>query len=397
MTQRPTADFNIDPNITSGTDLANILNRFQDAIDSGNSGPSRPAYLDAGGLWVQTGNPMRLFFYDGTSDRELFNTNDGVIGIDDGTEAGQVTTWNGSAWTPDSALIFDISRNATFSGDVKLKDDNAVGLDLLGTVTSVPTAQNHGYIATAGAGAGGANGDLLIAPRTSAATSIRFITGVTPTERLAIDHTGDAKFSGNVGIGMDPLRSTAKEQLEVWQSRFDAQIEADPKADKKALTLEITDNAFDALPTEAELAEWMEGRAAGDALQVAGDGSFTGTVNANQITARSLYRLSAGGFRFTTSGHIVPVNASGSDENNLIDIGENSFRFADGYFAGTVNANEFVDANGPIISAFTMVEAFRKIKSAVADETTVEGIKESLTNVLGGLIEEFESIGTQES
>ena len=80
MAQRPTADFNIDPNITSGTDLANILNRFQDAIDSGNSGASRPAYLAAGGLWVREGDPMRLYLYDGTTDRELYNTTDGLVG-----------------------------------------------------------------------------------------------------------------------------------------------------------------------------------------------------------------------------------------------------------------------------------------------------------------------------
>lgn len=242
MAQRPTADFNIDPNITSGTDLANILNRFQDAIDSGNSGASRPAYLDAGGLWVQTGNPMRLFFYNGTIDQEIFNTTDGVLGgIEDGTQAGQVTTWDGSAWTPDSNLIIDGSGSATFSGGVN-------------------------------------------------------------TDKAIID----------------------------------------------------TGNGF------------------------------------NQI----IYRYQGGNTAQFASDFDEPhqlLDITGTLKRLVIDSD------GDATFSGKVNANQFVDANGPIISAFTMVGAFRKIKNAVDDETTVEGIKESLTNVLGGLIEEFESIGTQES
>jgi hypothetical protein len=154
--------------------------------------------------------------------------------------------------------------------------------------------------------------------------------------------------SGSVGIGGTPSRSAdeiakeAKDTLAGWKSSFDANLKEEPKADKKAVTLEITGGEFDTFPTEPTLVERLTERNidGGDALlQVAGDG----------------------------------------------------------YVSGTVNANQFVDANGPIVSAFTMTEAFRKIKNAVSDETTVEGIKESLTNVLGGLIEEFEAIGTQES
>ena len=94
-------------------------------------------------------------------------------------------------------------------------------------------------------------------------------------ERMHID--GE---DGNVGIGMAPLRSTAKEQLETWKSQFDARLKAEPKADKKAVTLEITDDAFEVLPSEDKLAEWMETRGAGDKLQVGGNISASGTVSA---------------------------------------------------------------------------------------------------------------------
>ena len=171
MAQRPTGDWDIDPNTTSGTDLANILNRFQDAIDSGNSGGSRPPYLAAGGLWVQEGNPMKLMFWTGSEDIEVFNTDDGsgigagmVISatepenpkegmqwlnsvtaevfiydgavwlefpggkdgapgadgadgnIADGTQDGIVATWNDTTgqWTPESSLTIDASRKSSF-------------------------------------------------------------------------------------------------------------------------------------------------------------------------------------------------------------------------------------------------------------------------------------------
>ena len=39
-----------------------------------------------------------------------------------------------------------------------------------------------------------------------------------------------------------------------------------------------------------------------------------------------------------------------------------------------------------------MIKAFSKLRDAVKDETTVESLKESITNVIGGLIEEWESM-----
>jgi hypothetical protein len=69
-----------------------------------------------------------------------------------------------------------------------------LGLEILSTISAIPAAQVRGYIATVDSGVGVA-GDLLIAPRTTVGSSVRFITGTTPTERLRI--TG----AGNVGIG----------------------------------------------------------------------------------------------------------------------------------------------------------------------------------------------------
>ena len=66
-----------------------------------------------------------------------------------------------------------------------------------GAITSLPSAQVHGYIAI-GDSAIGLAGDLLISPRTDVGCSIRFITGTTPTERMRLD------ASGNLGLGVTP-------------------------------------------------------------------------------------------------------------------------------------------------------------------------------------------------
>jgi len=64
----------------------------------------------------------------------------------------------------------------------------------ISSVSAIPAAQVKGYIASATSGAGGGNGDLLIASRTNASTNIRFFAGST-SERMRIDS------SGNVLIG----------------------------------------------------------------------------------------------------------------------------------------------------------------------------------------------------
>ncbi len=73
MAQVNTADWDIDPTVVDGTELAARLNRLVKAIQSGNSGPTRPPGIAAGALWVQTGTggSMTLNVFDGTSDHPL--------------------------------------------------------------------------------------------------------------------------------------------------------------------------------------------------------------------------------------------------------------------------------------------------------------------------------------
>ena len=59
-----------------------------------------------------------------------------------------------------------------------------------------------------------------------------------------------------------------------------------------------------------------------------------------------------------------------------------------------VKAARYLDAEGRVatVSPSTMVDAFTTLQTAIADETTIEGIKTALTNSLGGLIEKFEGL-----
>jgi hypothetical protein len=67
--------------------------------------------------------------------------------------------------------------------------------------------------------------------------------------------------------------------------------------------------------------------------------------------------------------------------------------------SGRVDITGSLYVNGtPKIGTVDLIKAFSKLRDAVKDEDTVEALKESITNCIGGLIEEWESMqaSTQE-
>ena len=104
------------------------------------------------------------------------------------------------------------------------------GIQIKGsTISAIPAAQAQGYIATGDSTIGTA-GDLLIAPRTSAAANIRFITGTTPAERMRLDS------AGNLGLGVTPS---------AWNASYDAfQIGPRAAASSEGTVLDVTLNSF---------------------------------------------------------------------------------------------------------------------------------------------------------
>jgi len=63
-------DVNIDPNVTSGTELANIINRQTAAHISIHMGTTRPAYATLGTWWADETDPTNIpvYLFDGNAD-----------------------------------------------------------------------------------------------------------------------------------------------------------------------------------------------------------------------------------------------------------------------------------------------------------------------------------------
>lgn len=114
MTQRDFKSWPIDPNNTSGIDLAEVLNDAVEAADTNNLGNNRPSYVEAGGLWSKGNNgSIDLFLFDGDKDVLIGGSaaGDGGMVISDSppdspsvgdmwlrTPQMIVFVWNGDYW-----------------------------------------------------------------------------------------------------------------------------------------------------------------------------------------------------------------------------------------------------------------------------------------------------------
>jgi hypothetical protein len=470
MAQRPTSDFDIDPNITSGTDLANILNRFQDAMDSGNSGASRPAYLAAGGMWVKEGDPMRLYLYDGSKDIELYNTTDGIVGaIEDGTVDGQVTTWSASAgeWMPNNAVIVK-------DGNVGIGVDNPSGINL--------------YVKRESSGWAGSVARTNMVLENSTSTALQFLSENTGsniirfgdsdatgsgyiqyrhstdamefatqgTERTRIDADGRFGIGGEPGTRtIDEAKALAKTKLTAWKAEVKKRTAEQPEASTQEITLEVTDGDFGVMPTEQALAEFLQERAigGGDAkLQVAGggyfsgqvqsgngqivrpstntglffndqrftpctaatgsyldatldlgktdarwkDGHFSGSVTSGDLRLRGdslQHQTTNTGIVFGSGVEVLPADGAGNVNDGAVNLGRDIYQFKNAFFSGTVYAN-----GSPLTRATDLIETLSTLREATRAETTLEGLRDALSDAIGGLIQKFEAqVSTTES
>ena len=153
------------------------------SASSGNSG----LRIEANGstdaialIGEKSGNKARLHMYNAGVEKIAFYT--------DGTN-NHISAGNLGIGTTSPYTNFEVVGKGSFG----VAGSSNLGVEI-SSVSAIPAAQVKGYIASATSGAGGGNGDLLIASRTSASTNIRFFAGST-SERMRIDS------SGNVGIG----------------------------------------------------------------------------------------------------------------------------------------------------------------------------------------------------
>lgn len=111
----------IDPNTTSGTQLAAILDDFKDAMISSQSGNSRPSEIDAGGKWINfvSATQWEMNIFDGTDDVVLYTVNpsNNTVSFPNSADESGVTRISGDSIGP----IFDFLKRrdagATLEGD----------------------------------------------------------------------------------------------------------------------------------------------------------------------------------------------------------------------------------------------------------------------------------------
>ena len=67
----------IDPQVTTGTDLAEYLNNWVPAVESQHAGPARPPYLQPGGIWVEQvdADTWNVKLYTGAGDVQIGSVN----------------------------------------------------------------------------------------------------------------------------------------------------------------------------------------------------------------------------------------------------------------------------------------------------------------------------------
>jgi len=142
MSQQLSTDFPIDPNSTSGTALADILNRQNDAILTNNSGAAPPPSTQAGMIWLDTSSgegtlKMRNAANSGWLTLGTMSGGGFVSALADGTQAAPGLAWAnepGSGWYRPSARVrYYSSQNAVTEG-------LDASVDLQTTVTYMPRA-----------------------------------------------------------------------------------------------------------------------------------------------------------------------------------------------------------------------------------------------------------------
>ena len=124
MAQFPVGDFGINPSVVSGTDLATILNSFQQGVLTVQAGGTSPPVFADGTLWLDTATPTNyeLKIYSGAAAVWVaflqYDSTTGVVGVPPGSSV-PVTTVN------------------TRLGDVKIKEIyESTGTSLIADATT---------------------------------------------------------------------------------------------------------------------------------------------------------------------------------------------------------------------------------------------------------------------
>ena len=267
----------------NGDDTAN----FQNAVTAGSfvkSGGTSSEYLMADGS-VSSGPAG------------------GGDSIADGNSAGEITTWSGTEWTPDSSLTIDASGNATFSGEL--------------TVQGARINFSDDWQIRDG------SGSFVIRNTTNSISALTIDAsgnvGIGANSPLTLLH---AKKTGGTTAGLfETTGDVSKVYFRDSKSTQDFPVAIGSDADSFVIT---TDNNKPSLT-----------------IDPSGNATVAGNVIANGTRIRSQGRINAegyGGVKFDASG-IIPADGDGNLSDGTYDLGSAARKFKDGFFGGGVNAD----------------------------------------------------------
>jgi hypothetical protein len=128
-----------------------------------------------------------------------------------------------------------------------------------------------------------------------------------------------------------------------------------------------------------------------------GDATFSGTVTVNAATVwdAGIYRASGNianggnGIYFNGNG-VLPANSGGTaDTTAKFDLGSSSYRWKNVY-GTTARMDVFIQDGSPVVDAKGLINTLSTLRNATKDETTLEGMRDALSDAIGGLIENLE-------
>ena len=115
------------------------------------------------------------------------------------------------------------------------------------------------------------------------------------------------------------------------------------------------------------------------------------------IFGRTIYAEDGNGFYFPSGGTntILPCRSSDGDTTDgVVTLGNNIKRFKNLFLSGSVLPGGYLYQNGGevVLSVDVLLDAFKELRTATADESSVETLRDAMSNCLGGLIERLEGI-----
>ena len=339
-------------------------------------GEAPPAGPQEGQQWMEVpaNGDATMWIYDGDKWLQQPGGKDGAPGqngadgnIQDATEQGVIATWDdkNKQWTPEGAVVVDANASVTVREDIANPhsgtidaDSNMSGLRIWNNAETTSLSSGV-WFKTGGhwsgiAGSRNENGGW--------GTQLSFYTHEDAiqnlsqaTERMIID------ANGNVGVGVTPgttsgLNVYANSNISWNESSGGSLANIYRQASSGALVLA---QGYKQTDTPNGFASSMAGHFPKSAITIANGINFY----VDNYTD------------WGVGTDITPTKRMSIDYNGRVDI------YGSLYVNGT-----------PKIGTVDLIKAFSKLRDAVKDEETVESLKESITNCIGGLIEEWEAM-----